>query len=90
MSKLTAKRRNALPGKSFAGPDRSYPIPDVSHARNALARASQNAGPALKAKIRAKVHAKFPGVKQHDEGRQPEMHGGRVEHRQDRSPRRKH
>ena len=63
MSKLTAKRRNALPAKTFAGPDRSYPIPDASHAVNALARASQNAGPDLKAKIRANVHRKFPDIK---------------------------
>ena len=68
MAKLNAKRRNALPAKSFAGPDRSYPIEDMSHARNALARASQNAGPELKAHIRAAVHRKFPGIKQHDEG----------------------
>lgn len=46
MAELTTKHRNALPASTFAGPDRSYPIPDASHARNALARASQakNAG----------------------------------------------
>lgn len=80
MAKLTAKRRNALPAKSFAGPDRSYPIPDASHARNALARASQHAGPDLKAKIRAKVHRKFPGI-------QMKMDGGAVKPRQDRASR---
>jgi hypothetical protein len=90
MARLIAKTRNKLPGKVFAGPDRSYPIPDASHARNALARASQHAGPALKAKIRAKVHAKFPDIKQHDEGRAPmKMDGGAVHHRMDRAPRRK-
>jgi hypothetical protein len=62
MAKLTAKTRNALPTKDFAGPGRSYPIEDASHARNALSRASQNAMPALKAKIAAKVHKKFPGI----------------------------
>lgn len=41
MSKLTTKSRNALPRKEFAGPDRSYPIPDRSHAANAKARAQQ-------------------------------------------------
>lgn len=41
MSKLNAKRRNALPTSEFAGPDRSYPIPDRSHAANAKARATQ-------------------------------------------------
>jgi len=64
MAKLTSKRRAALPTKSFAGPDRSYPIPDASHARNALARASQNASPAVKARVDAKVAAKFPGIQQ--------------------------
>lgn len=63
MAKLNARARRALPAKSFAGPDRSYPIPNASHARNALARASQHATPDLKARIRAKVHAKFPGIK---------------------------
>lgn len=41
MAKLDAAERNALPKKEFAGPDRSYPIPDRSHAANAKARASQ-------------------------------------------------
>ena len=67
MAKLTAKTRNALPAKDFAGPGRSFPIEDRNHAVNALARASQF-HPELKAKIRAKVHAKFPSLKQHDEG----------------------
>jgi len=86
MSVLTAARRNKLPASTFAGPDRSYPINDASHARNALARAAQHAGPALKAKIRAKVHRKFPGIKQHDESRM-KMDGGAVKHRMDRAPR---
>jgi len=41
MAKLTSKARNKLPAAKFAGPDRSYPVPDKSHAENALARASQ-------------------------------------------------
>lgn len=41
MAKLTSKARNALPSKAFAGPDRSYPIPDKAHAANAKARATQ-------------------------------------------------
>ena len=59
MSLLTAKRRNSLPTSEFAGPDRSYPIQDASHARNALARAS---GKPVEAEIRAKVHSKYPGI----------------------------
>lgn len=60
----------ALPGKG-EGPSGkgagSYPVPDASHARNALARVSQHGSPEEKAKVRAKVRAKFPGIKQ--EGR---------------------
>lgn len=41
MSKLTTKARKALPASKFAGADRSYPIPDKSHAANAKARATQ-------------------------------------------------
>jgi hypothetical protein len=41
MAKLTTKARNVLPNKDFAGPDRSYPVQDRSHAANAKARASQ-------------------------------------------------
>ena len=59
MSLLTAKRRNSLPTKEFAGPDRSYPIQDASHAQNALARAS---GKPVEAEIRAKVHSKYPDI----------------------------
>lgn len=60
MAKLTAAARKKIPTKSFAGPDRSYPINDASHARNALSRVSQFGSPALKARVRAKVHAKYP------------------------------
>lgn len=41
MAKLTSKQRKSLPSSSFAGPGRSYPVPDKSHAANAKARASQ-------------------------------------------------
>ncbi len=41
MAELSSKARNKLPASQFAGPDRSYPIPDKSHAGNAKARAKQ-------------------------------------------------
>lgn len=61
MGKLNAAKRNKLPASEFAGPDRSYPVNDKSHARNALARASQMAkagklAPSTKAKIDAKAN----------------------------------
>lgn len=64
MAKLTTSRREKLPAKSFAGPDRSYPIPDASHARNALSRVSQFGTHELKAKVRAAVHRKYPEIGQ--------------------------
>jgi hypothetical protein len=62
MAKFTSQQRNALPGSDFAGPDRSYPISDESHARNALARGAQHASPKLLAKIKAKVRSRFPNI----------------------------
>ena len=56
MATLTTKDRKSLPASQFAGPDRSYPIPDKAHAANAKARAAQHASPALKAKIDAKAN----------------------------------
>jgi hypothetical protein len=41
MSKLTSKTRDKLPASEFAGPGRSYPVPDKAHAVDAKARASQ-------------------------------------------------
>lgn len=62
MAKLTTAKRDRLPTKDFAGPDRSFPVDTANRARNALARASQF-HPELKATIRAKVARKFPGIK---------------------------
>ena len=69
---LTAASRQAMPKSDFALPGKgegpkgagsgSYPIPDASHARNALSRVSANGTSAEKAKVRAAVHRKFPGI----------------------------
>jgi len=61
MSRLTTERRKELPEQEFAGEGRSYPIPDESHGRAALSML-HNAPPAEQAKIKAKVHRKFPGI----------------------------
>jgi len=66
--KLTAKDRKKLPKSEFAGPGKSYPIPDKSHAANAKARASQavNAGRmsgSEKKKIDAKANKVLKGKK---------------------------
>ena len=51
----------ALPGKG-SGPEGkqggSYPIPDESHARNALARVSQHGSESEKAKVRSSCKEK--------------------------------
>jgi hypothetical protein len=41
MARLSTAARKQLPASDFAGPGRSYPVPDKAHARNAKARASQ-------------------------------------------------
>lgn len=43
MAKLSTGARKALPDKDFAGPGRTYPVEDKSHAANAKARASEEA-----------------------------------------------
>ena len=70
---LSYKERQKLPSGSFALPGKgsgpegkqggSYPIPDASHARNALARVSQHGSEAEKATVRRAVHKKFPDIK---------------------------
>ena len=70
---MSAAERRALPNKDFALPGKgegpqgkqagSYPIPDEKHARSALSLVSQLGTPEEKAKVRAKVKKKFPGIK---------------------------
>jgi len=62
MSKLTASQRKRIPGQDFALPGGRYPIEDANHARNALSRVSQYGTPEEKARVRAKVHSKYPGI----------------------------
>lgn len=57
--RLTAAQRKALPDSAFAGPNRTYPVEDASHARNAKARASQFATASLKKKVDAKANRKL-------------------------------
>jgi hypothetical protein len=64
MAKLTAATRKKIPTRDFALPGRRYPVEDEAHARNALARVSQDGTPAEKAAVRRKVSRLFPGLKQ--------------------------
>ena len=54
-------------GKAYAGKDKTYPIGDESHARNALARAHFAKNPEA---IKKKVYAKYPGLKKRHEERE--------------------
>jgi hypothetical protein len=81
MAKLTAKKRNALKANQFAGPDRSFPVNDKSHARNAKARASQavNAG-RMSSSEKARIDAKADRVLGKSKGEAMKKHEGRKEH----------
>jgi len=58
MAVLTTKKRKALPKSVFAVPaERKFPINDLSHARNALSRAS---GTKYEAQVRAAVYKRYP------------------------------
>ena len=73
MARLTYRQRKRMKKKSFAIPSRKtkrnpagrggYPIPDIEHARNALARVSQFGTPAEKKRVRAAVYKKYPSLK---------------------------
>lgn len=63
--KLSMEKRKAMPKAEFAVPSKapkagSFPIPDRSHAQNALAR---SAGKAVAGKVRAAVKRKYPDMK---------------------------
>ncbi len=62
MAKLTAKGRKRIKGSNFALPGRRYPIHDAAHARNALSRVSQNGTDKEKARVRAAVKRRYPGI----------------------------
>jgi len=72
MAKLSSSKRQKMPSSSFALPGKgegkggkgagSYPIPDASHARNALARVAQHGTSEEKAQVRAKVKSKYPNI----------------------------
>ena len=65
MARLTAKGRAKLPGKVFAGPGRSFPIPDKNHAKAALIDVGRAKGlsSGQKATIRSKAKGLLSGIK---------------------------
>jgi hypothetical protein len=82
MARLTAAKRHSLPPGDFAGSveKESYPIDTRKRAKSALGLVGMHhPHSALQARVRAKVHRKYP-----DLGR---IDGGRTLHRQDRARR---
>ena len=77
---LDASERRALPDSDFALPGKgkgpqgkqagSYPIPDKTHARMALAMVAKHGTSAEKETVRAAVEKKFPGIKVSEEVQQ--------------------
>ena len=60
---LTYKKRKNLKKGSFVFPGaRRYPIEDMNHARNALARSS---GKPEASRVKAAVHRKYPSLAHH-------------------------
>lgn len=61
LAELSPKKRKSLPVTAFVFPkERRYPIHDLAHARNALARAS---GKPEEAAVKAAVYKKFPQLR---------------------------
>lgn len=61
--KLSYKERKRLRETTFCIPEkRKYPIPDKSHARNALARVSAFGTPEEKRRVRVCVCKKYPDL----------------------------
>jgi len=61
LSVLDTAERDKLPSSAFVFPSKkAYPIPDLAHARNALAR---SAGKPEEAVVKAAVYRKFPQLK---------------------------
>lgn len=60
MAKLTTKKRKQLKKSSFAIPeDRAYPVHDLAHAKNALARVEQHGSQEEKKRVKAAVKRKY-------------------------------
>lgn len=67
-SPLSTVKRDSLPDKEFAIPSkRKYPIHDLAHARNALARVSQFGTAQEKDEVKAAVQRRYPSINKKDE-----------------------
>ena len=55
-------------GEKYAGPEHTFPIGNIAHARNALARAHFAKNPES---VKKKVYSEYPGLKKRREERNP-------------------
>jgi hypothetical protein len=79
MAKITAARRHALPSSDFVFPDEEgYPVDTPGRARNALSRGAQHASPEKLAKIKRKVHARYPSIHIGGEGEKSKSRADRA------------
>jgi hypothetical protein len=64
MGELSYAKRKRMRSSSFALPrERKYPINDLAHARNALARVSAHGTRKEQAIVKRKVYKRFPSLK---------------------------
>ena len=67
---LTAKGRKQIKEENFAIPEeKKYPIHDIEHARNALARVSQFGTPEERRRVREAVYRRYPSLREEFEER---------------------
>lgn len=64
MAKLSTKKRKSMPKSEFAGPGKSFPVNDKTHARLAISGATRseragNISAATAAKIKARARRKL-------------------------------
>lgn len=84
---FSPKKKSVKPDKGRKTKEKHYPIPDLSHAQNALARVSQqDKAPAwfsgtlseLKSQVRSKVYEKYPGLKTRKQKRDKKADAQRI------------
>ena len=63
----TQARKNLSPSDFVFPEERRYPIHDLAHARNALARVSAFGTPEEKKKVRAAVYRRYPELRPNKE-----------------------
>ena len=64
MGRLTSRGRRRIKRSNFALPkERKYPIQDIAHARNALARVAQYGSKSEQRRVRDVVGRKYPSLR---------------------------